>query len=267
MSVRITSLLFLLGEEAVPPAQGGIQILGAVPSLLRTMVTGFAIHVAHCSFWKRSLWYSSYWLMGVRALPCGLDYVQFPLRLSCGDGFSDVLTGVWAPRFGQPLFPSRRLKSTVMWSFLGELSGNVPVFCDIWYDSGYSLRQCTVSVWQQRQVRTVQTVPGPARGYPTGVQFLDKFDVPVVFWDRYVQCCCVQTLEIPQVPFLVLLLTCPLLCMSRSSTSPSWRRSRFPWFSELIMRFPCCSPLIRWSISWLCRSWGAGREELVEIPQ
>ena len=33
------------------------------------------------------------------------------------------------------------------------------------------------------------------------------------------------------------------------------------------MGFPCCSPLIRWSISWLCRSWGAGREESVEIPQ
>ena len=30
------------------------------------------------------------------------------------------------------------------------------------------LRQFTVSVWQQRQVRTVQTVPGPARGDPTG---------------------------------------------------------------------------------------------------
>ena len=47
-----------------------------------------------------------------------------------------------------------------MWSFLGVLSGNVPVFCAIWYDSGYALRQFTVSVWQQRQVRTVQTVPG-----------------------------------------------------------------------------------------------------------
>ena len=30
--------------------------------------------------------------MGVRALPCGLDYDLFPLRLSYGDGFSDVLT-------------------------------------------------------------------------------------------------------------------------------------------------------------------------------
>ena len=31
--------------------------------------------------------------------------------------------------------------------------------------------------------------------------------------------------------------------------------------------FPTCSPRIRWSMSWLCRSWGAGREESVEIPQ
>ena len=30
--------------------------------------------------------------IGVRALPCGLDYVLFPLRLFGGDGFSDVLT-------------------------------------------------------------------------------------------------------------------------------------------------------------------------------
>ena len=43
-----------------------------------TMVTGPAIR--------------AYRLIGVRALPCGLDYDQFPLRLSCGDGFSDVLT-------------------------------------------------------------------------------------------------------------------------------------------------------------------------------
>ena len=78
---------------------------------------------------------------------------------------------------------------------------------------------------------------------------------------------CVQTVEIPQVPFLVMVLTCPLLCMSRSSTSLSWRRGRFPWSSEQIMRFPCCSPLSRWSMSCLCRSWGAGREESVEIPQ
>ena len=50
--------------------------------------------------------------------------------------------------------------------------------------------------------------------------------------------------------------------VSRSSTSPSWRRGRFPWSSEQIMRFPCCSPLIRWSIFWF-----SGREESVEIPQ
>ena len=54
---------------------------------------------------------------------------------------------------------------------------------------------------------------------------------------------CVQTVEIPQVQFLVMFLTCPLLCMSRSSTSPSWRRGRFPWFSEQTtsVRRPGCA--------------------------
>ena len=67
-----------------------------------------------------------------------------------------------------------------MWSFPGELFGNVPVFCAIWYDSGYLLRQFKVSVWQQRQVRTVQTVPGPARGDPTGAVLGCVIDMPVV---------------------------------------------------------------------------------------
>ena len=44
--------------------------------------------------------------------------------------------------------------------FSGIFSRNVPVFCATWLDSGYMLRQFAVSVWQQRQVRTVQTVPG-----------------------------------------------------------------------------------------------------------
>ena len=131
------------------------------------MVTGPAIHVAHCSCWKRSLWCSSYRLIGVRALRCGLDYVQFPLRLSCGDGFSDVLTAygplVSGSHFSR-LVASRVLLCGVFWEIP---SGNVPVSCAIWFDSGYSLRQFTVSVRQQRQVRTVQTVPGPARGDPT----------------------------------------------------------------------------------------------------
>ena len=45
--------------------------------------------------------------------------------------------------------------------FSGIFSGNVPVFCAIWLDSGYmfaSVYEVTVSVWQQRLVRTVQTV-------------------------------------------------------------------------------------------------------------
>ena len=57
VSLRLSSLLFLLGEERCRQPRD-----------------------------------SSYRLIGVRALPCGLDYEQFPLRLSCGVGFSDVLT-------------------------------------------------------------------------------------------------------------------------------------------------------------------------------
>ena len=184
-----------------------------------------------------------------------------------------------------------------MWSFLGELSGNVPLFCAIWYDSGYSLRQLR-SLWQQRQVRTVHPFPDEE---VAGVAWFDAPRAVLAFLAVFVfdadwkpctspwrshkcsswtcltcplcsetgtfSAVCVQTVEIPQVPFLVMLLTCPLLCMSRSSTSPSWRRGLFPWSSEQIMRFPWCSPLIRWSMSWLCRSWGAVRSRPPQLRQ
>ena len=49
---------------------------------------------------------------------------------------------------------------------------------------------------------------------------------------------CLQTVEIPQLPFFAMLLTCPLLCMSG-------RRHHRPgaaaWSSELTQCFPCCS--------------------------
>ena len=191
-------------------------------------------------------------VMGVRALPCGLDYGQFPLRLFCGDGFSGVLTAYGPLVSGSYFFRLVASRVQVCRVFWEIPSGNVPVLSTIWYDSGYS-RQFTVSVWQQRQARTVQTVPGvglsarshllPMRKWPRSsfttvvwlvwpcamhlalcwhfslcstrcrqaqdfrhhgrygqealhqpveipqVQFLDKFDVPVVFRDRYVQCC------------------------------------------------------------------------------
>ena len=42
------------------------------------------------------------------------------------------------------------------------------------------------------------------------VQFLDKFDVPVVSETGTFSAVCVQTVKIPQVPFLVMFLTCPV---------------------------------------------------------
>ena len=48
--------------------------------------------------------------------------------------------------------------------------------------------------------------------------------------DGYPQCkLCSRSSRIPQVQFLVMFLTCPLLCMSRWSTSLSWRSGCFPW--------------------------------------
>ena len=84
-----------------PPAQGGIQILGAVPSLLCrdvlhreqwSLVLPPTWHTAHVGSDPSSTAHTG--IMGVRALPCGLDYDFFPLRLFCGDGFSGVLTPV-----------------------------------------------------------------------------------------------------------------------------------------------------------------------------
>ena len=69
-----------------------------------------------------------------------------------------------------------------MWSFLGELSGHVPVFCTIWYDSGYLLRQFTVSVPLGNRDRYAQCKLCPDQPVEIPqVQFLNKFDVPVVF--------------------------------------------------------------------------------------
>ena len=83
----------------MPPAQGGTQTLGAVPSLL-------CRDLLHRELWSLvlpSTWHTARVgsghsgtaqtrFTGVRALPYGLDYDQFRLRLSCGDGLSDVLT-------------------------------------------------------------------------------------------------------------------------------------------------------------------------------
>ena len=90
------------GRGASPPAQGGIQVLGAVPSLL---YRGF-LHREQWSLVLPSTWHTGRDLsgtahtgfMGLRALPCGSDYVfLFPLRLFGGDGFSVVLTAYGPP--------------------------------------------------------------------------------------------------------------------------------------------------------------------------
>ena len=87
-------------------------------------------------------------------------------------------------------------------------------------------------VWRARcvlrQVRSVLSVQ-VERGYPTGAVLGYVIDMPVVVHVKVV-----DITVVAQRPF-------PLV--------------------------PCCSRLIRWSISWLGRSWGAGREESVEIPQ
>ena len=57
------------------------------------------------------------------------------------------------------------------------------------------------------------------------IVFVDRkwWTLPVCCRDRYAQC---------QTVHLDWLLTCPLLCMSRSLTSLSWRRGHFPWSSS-----------------------------------
>ena len=166
------------------------------------MVTGFAIHVAHCSCWKRSLWYSSHRLMGVRALPCGLDYDQFPLRLSCGDGFSDVLTA-----YG-PL---------VSGSHFSLLSPEEYSYVDF---SGRTFRKCSrILRYLVRQWILVASVYGLCLATETGTHSANCARTSpwrshrCSSWTSltWLLCSetgtfsavCVQTVEIPQVPFLV----------------------------------------------------------------
>ena len=161
-----------------------------------------------------------------------------------------------------------------MRSFLGDPSGNVPVFSALWFDSGYSLRQFTISVWQQRQVRTVQTVlvlvsarshlflmrKWPRSSFSTVVLLVLPGTMHLALCWHFtlysVRLCCLCTDRgDPTGAVLGYVIDMPVVACQGSSTSPSWRRGRFPWSSEQIMRFPCCSPLIRWSMSWVCRSW------------
>ena len=78
------------GRGAAPPAQGGFQILGAVPSLLCrdllhreqwSLVLPSTDHTARVGSDHFGAAHTGFF--GVRALPCGLDYDQFPLCLLC----------------------------------------------------------------------------------------------------------------------------------------------------------------------------------------
>ena len=64
--------------------------------------------------------------------------------------------------------------------FLGGLSGNVPVFCAIWYDSGNLLRQLRSLFGNRDRYAQCKLCPDQPVEIPQ-VQFSDKFDVPVVF--------------------------------------------------------------------------------------
>ena len=95
------------GRGAAPPAQGDIQILGAVPSLLCrnflhreqwSLVLPSTWHTARVGSEHHGTAHTGF--MAVRALPCGLDHVLFPHRLFGGDGFSDVLTAYGPPVSG-----------------------------------------------------------------------------------------------------------------------------------------------------------------------
>ena len=65
--------------------------------------------------------------------------------------------------------------------------------------------------------------------------------------------------------FLDWLLTCPL-CMSRSSSTLSWRRGRFPWTTE-ILQLQSIDQVLDVPVAQVQVFSGAGREKLVEIPQ
>ena len=244
MSVRMTSLLFLLGEEryrqpravhkhSAPCRLCCVEIFFTVSNGYwfchprGTLLVLEAITLVHLIP-----------LMGVRALPCGLDYDQFPLRLSCGDGFSDVLAA-YGSLCWQPLFPSRRLKSTVMWS--------------------------------QRQERTVQTVPGPARGGPTGAVLGYVIDMPVVVHVKVVdipfvaqrQIPLVQTTEIPQLQSIDKVV---VVCAGPAVRTQLWETVEIPQLQPVSWTWSLTCPLVCNNRCWvlivlgraLCTGTGPG---------
>ena len=78
--------------------------------------------------------------------------------------------------------------------------------------------------WVHDHARQVPAIADQQWMVPLFSSSTELWILPLCYRDRYAQC---QT-----VHFLTCLLTCPLLCMSRSSTTLSWRRGRFPWCSS-----------------------------------
>ena len=106
-----------------------------------------------------------------------------------------------SPRFWLPLFPFRRLRSTVIWGFLGGLSGHVPVFCAIWYDSRYLLRHLRSLFgnrdrYAQCKLYADQSVEIPRRSSWTSLTC--PLFSETVAWGWTVP----KTVEVPQLPLV-----------------------------------------------------------------
>ena len=86
----------------------------------------------------------------------------------------------------------------------------------------------TVSVYSAMLGSTVDTCYASVLGWLLE-QFHDLLKIRVHSAPEVDSRASSLAVKIPQVQFLVLFLTCPLLCMSRSSTSLSWRSGCFPW--------------------------------------
>ena len=87
----------------------------------------------------------------------GTRYQQF--RMRSGLRFLGSSVRTWHAHILSPAPCIWHLQDV---DFLRDSSRNVPIFCAVWLDSGYMFVSVYefvgVSVWQQRQVRTVQTV-------------------------------------------------------------------------------------------------------------
>ena len=178
--------------------------------------------------WRKSVASSS--SVG-RWLPSRLGTVRMSWFSKCPRFFSTWLRPV-------PLFLSRRRQNS-WWQCLGSSSSSSDAPKAHSALGSFALVGtrgpcvCTILVGSHRQPRAVYKywaqvrLCGHAATYSSSLRwtvdgaFLDRMvDIAVMLRDRYAQCYTVL--------FLDWLLTCPLLCMSRSSSTLSWRRCRDP---------------------------------------